>query len=406
MGELDLFGPSQTAAYLINRDAKGKIRCVLVNYYKEDDYWVIHRETYQYGGTHTQQPNIVITQGKQKRDASAQTELRFNALVKEYKDKGYKEIDKPAEDYSLTDLDSKLPKYNTDSNGFKKHMLAKQSEKVKQSSIDKVPFWYASRKIDGVRCSFYWDGNRIRSASRGGGNYDYATMHFTHNKTLIEFFKRHPKFILDGELYKHGKSLQQISGAARMEKNAVDCDWLEFYIYDNMLEGMAFKDRLETLHTIKRELNLGFDPNRSWEEGELQMQMVPQERVSGWNNILKLHDQYVSEGWEGLVIRNPDKVYGFGRRTNDMIKVKKYKDAEFRITGISEGLRDEDMCFTLETAEGIPFKAKPMGSREIKNQYRKDLPKLIGKYATVKYFYLSDEGTPLQPVLKAIRDYD
>ena len=406
MGELDLFGPSQTAAYLINRDAKGKIRCVLVNYYKEDDYWVIHRETYQYGGTHTQQPNIIITQGKQKRDASAQTELRFNALVKEYKDKGYKEIDKPAEDYSLTELDSKLPKYNTDSNGFKKHMLAKQSEKVKQSSIDKVPFWYASRKIDGVRCSFYWDGNRIRSASRGGGDYDYATMHFIHNKTLIEFFKRHPKFILDGELYKHGKSLQQISGAARMEKNAVDCDWLEFYIYDNMLEGMTFRDRLETLHTIKRELNLGFDPNRSWEEGELQMQMVPQEKVSGWDNILKLHDQYVSEGWEGLVIRNPDKVYGFGRRTNDMIKVKKYKDAEFRITGISEGLRDEDMCFTLETAEGIPFKAKPMGSREIKNQYRKDLPKLIGKYATVKYFYLSDEGTPLQPVLKAIRDYD
>lgn len=406
MGELDLFGPSQTTAYLINRDAKGKIRCVLVNYYKEDEYWVIHRETYQYGGTHTQQPNIVITQGKQKRDASAQTELRFNALVKEYKDKGYKEIDRPAEDYSLTELDSKLPKYNTDSNGFKKHMLAKQSEKVKQASIDKVPFWYASRKIDGVRCSFYWDGNHIRSASRGGGDYDYATMHFIHNKTLIEFFKRHPKFILDGELYKHGKSLQQISGAARMEKNAVDCDWLEFYIYDNMLEGMTFRDRLETLHTIKRELNLGFDPNRSWEEGELQMQMVPQERVSGWDNILKLHDQYVSEGWEGLVIRNPDKVYGFGRRTNDMIKVKKYKDAEFRITGISEGLRDEDMCFTLETAEGIPFKAKPMGSREIKNQYRKDLPKLIGKYATVKYFYLSDEGTPLQPVLKAIRDYD
>lgn len=406
MGELSLFGPSQTAAYLINRDAKGKIRCVLVNYYKEDDYWVIHRETYQYGGTHTQQPNIVITQGKQKRDASAQTELRFNALVKEYKDKGYKEIDRPAEDYSLTELDSKLPKYNTDSNGFKKHMLAKQSEKVKQASIDKVPFWYASRKIDGVRCSFYWDGNRIHSASRGGGDYDYATMHFIHNKTLIEFFKRHPKFILDGELYKHGKSLQQISGAARMEKNAVDCDWLEFYIYDNMLEGMAFRDRLETLHTIKRELNLGFDPNRSWEEGELRMQMVPQERVSGWDNILKLHDQYISEGWEGLVIRNPDKVYGFGRRTNDMIKVKKYKDAEFRITGISEGLRDEDMCFTLETTEGIPFKAKPMGSREIKNQYRKDLPKLIGKYATVKYFYLSDEGTPLQPVLKAIRDYD
>jgi hypothetical protein len=89
-----------------------------------------------------------------------------------------------------------------------------------------------------------------------------------------------------------------------------------------------------------------------------------------------------------------------------MIKVKQYKDAEFTITGISEGLRDEDMCFTMITDDGKEFKAKPMGSREIKEQYRKDLKKLIGKKATVKYFYYSDEGTPLQPVLKAIRDYE
>ena len=62
--------------------------------------------------------------------------------------------------------------------------------------------------------------------------------------------------------------------------------------------------------------------------------------------------------------------------------------------------------FTVDSEDGIEFKAKPMGSRELKEQYREDLDKLIGKMATVKYFYLSDEGTPLQPVLKAIRDYD
>ena len=83
-----------------------------------------------------------------------------------------------------------------------------------------------------------------------------------------------------------------------------------------------------------------------------------------------------------------------------------YQDAEFEITGISEGLREEDMCFTLVTDTGIEFKAKPMGSRELKQQYRNDLNDLIGKMATVKYFYLSDDGTPLQPVLKAIRDYE
>ena len=47
-----------------------------------------------------------------------------------------------------------------------------------------------------------------------------------------------------------------------------------------------------------------------------------------------------------------------------------------------------------------------MGSREIKEQYRRNIYRLVGKKATVKYFYYSDEGTPLQPVLKCIRDYE
>ena len=285
-------------------------------------------------------------------------------------------------------------------------MLAKSADKVKESSINKVKYWYASRKIDGVRCSFYYKDGEILSASRGGGNYDYSTSHIRNNERLLEFFRNHPTYILDGELYRHGKSLQQISGAARLEKNAVDCDWLEYYVYDIMIPSMKFSDRLEILKQLQKELNLGFNPDKDWEEGELQLQIVPQEKVSGYENIMKLHNQYVSEGWEGVVCRNPDKEYGFGKRTNDMLKFKFYKDAEFEITGLSEGLREEDMCFTLITEDGIEFKAKPMGSRELKQQYRERLKELIGKMATVKYFYLSDEGTPLQPVLKCIRDYE
>ena len=42
--------------------------------------------------------------------------------------------------------------------------------------------------------------------------------------------------------------------------------------------------------------------------------MVPQEKVVGWANIQKLHDKYVGEGFEGIVIRDPSKVYNFGGR--------------------------------------------------------------------------------------------
>ena len=64
------------------------------------------------------------------------------------------------------------------------------------------------------------------------------------------------------------------------------------------------------------------------------------------------------------------------------------------------------MTFICQTADGIEFEAKPMGSREVKQDYFDNMNNILGKWATVKYFYLSDEGCPLQPVLKCIRDYE
>lgn len=391
---------------LISRDSKGKIRVVEISYQWEDDYngFVIRRHTYQYGGKITDQPEIVITKGKAKRTVTEQARLEYNSHIKKYQDKGYKLLEKDINTYSLEDLNKILPEFTTDANGFQKHMLAKQADKVSSSTFEKE--WYASRKIDGTRCSFYYKDGVIKTASRGGGDYDPACQHFITNEKLITFFENHPDYILDGELYKHGKSLQQISGAARLEKNAYDCDWLEYYIYDIMIPNMPFKDRLEILEEIQEELGLGFDPEHIWNEGDLQMQMVPHVKVSGWLNIKSLHDKYVSEGWEGVVIRDPSKNYKFGGRGNEMIKVKMYQDSEFLVTGISEGLRDEDLCFTCVTEDGKEFKAKPMGSRELKQAYRNNLDQIIGKMATVKFFYYSDDGTPLQPVLKCIRDYE
>lgn len=389
---------------LVTRDSKGKIRVVDVSYESNNNGYVIHRTTYQYGGKQTEQPDIEITKGKAKRTLLEQVELEYASHLKKYQDKGYKLIPGNISQYKEEDLNKILPEHTTDANGFKKHMLAKQSEKVAVSTFDKLKYWYASRKIDGCRCSFYWDGVQVKTASRGGGNYDMAVKQMVDSPILRKFFESHPDYILDGELYKHGKSLQQISGAVRKKDKSTP--WLEYYIYDIMIPDVIFEERLKILEDIKEELNLDFNPEREWGDNKLKFQMVPHKKVTGWDAIKKLHDMYVEEGWEGCVIRDPNKVYKFGGRGSEMIKIKMYQDAEFEITGISEGLREEDMCFTLVTNDGIEFKAKPMGSRELKQQYREDLDNLIGKMATVKFFYLSDEGTPLQPVLKCIRDYE
>ena len=398
--------------WLVSRDSKGKIRVVEMSaaWDAEQHAFGIYRTTYQYNGKRTEQPVIYVPVGKASRTLKEQVELEFKSNMKKYMDKGYKQLEKSIDFYSEQELNEIIGEVVTDSSGFAKHMLAKQADKVKDSSIEKVKCWAVSRKIDGVRCSFYWKDGEVKSASRGGGDYDPSTYQLREHPKMIEWFKQHPDWILDGELYKHGKSLQQISGAARMEKTATGCDWLEYYVYDIMIPELPFENRFGMLKILQGFLGQDeFNPEKEWTEEDLRVQVIPHVWVEGDNKkdqIMELHNQYVAEGWEGCVARDVSKPYKYGGRGQEMVKFKMYQDAEFEIIGLSEGLRPEDMCFTLKTEDGIEFKAKPMGSRELKEQYREDLDKLIGKMATVKFFYLSDEGTPLQPVLKAIRDYD
>lgn len=397
--------------YLISKDSKGKIRVVNISYDWDKDLngYVIRRFTSQYGGKITTQPIILVDKGKgigkARRTVSEQAKLEYDSRVNKYMDKGYKKLPKSIDLYTKEELDALLPEETTDSEGNLKPMLAKDFHDVATSVLEKQ-WWYASRKIDGVRCLMFVKDGEIHTSSRGGKNYDSSTYHITCNPKLKKFMLDNPTLILDGELYIHGYSLQTLSGLARLKKETDKCDELQYYIYDVVDTNKTFEERLEILDHIKDELQLDFEPNKTFEDGDLQIQMVPHVKVEGWVQIKKTHDSYVKEGFEGAVIRRPDKKYGVNKRTNDMVKVKEYQDGEFEIIGFSEGLRPEDMVFVCVTEDGKEFEAKPVGPRELKHEYLERIDEIIGKIATVKYFSFSDGGTPTQPVLKCIRDYE
>lgn len=392
--------------YLISRDSKGKIRVanIFYEYNEKEKNYVIHRHTWQFGGKVTIQPDITITKGKSSRDIHEQVELEYNSKVNKYKDKGYKEIDIQPEQATQEQLDAVLPKDATDSNGNVKPMLAKDYHKVAASVLEKNS-WYGSRKIDGTRCLMFLKDGKISTSSRGGNDYDFATTHIRENPKVIEFFNKHPDIILDGELYLHGLSLQCISGIVRQQQDTDRSNILQYYVYDVVEPKLTFSERLKILDSIKEELGLSFNPNADL-SNSVPIQMVPQEVVEGWSAIKKLHDKYVAEGFEGLVIRNPDKLYGIGKRSNDMLKIKEYMEDEFEIIDYMDGLRPEDMVFQCQTKDGKMFEAKPVGPRELKYKYIDDIDNIIGKMATVKFFSYSADGIPTQPVLKCIRDYE
>ena len=398
---------------LISKDSKGKIRVVEISYEGNETtrIYTIYRYTGQFEGKMTKQPEIIVDKGKATRNIHEQVELQFNALVKGYKDKGYIELENEIDNYNSKELYQLLGESPTGSNGVVKPMLAKQADKVTNTKIfDKE--WLASRKIDGLRCIIYLgDDGKLHTSSRGATNYDSAMFEILTHPALIKLFKNNKGLMLDGECYHHGYTLQQINSIARTQKVAKDLEVLQFYWYDIVDLNNPFKSRLAKMKSIAEELKeygseIGWKPDRIFKENELRIQFVPQVEVNGWDNMMKLHNDYVSEGWEGLVIRDPKRPYKPNGRTNDMIKIKIYKDDCFKVVDKEAGLRgSEDMVFIMEMPDGRTFKAKPFGDREQKEEYWINFDKKYkGHIGECKFFYYSDDGIPLQPAFKAFRD--
>lgn len=399
--------------YLLGRASTGKFRFAVVEC---DEEWhsdcepagyIIQRSYGQVGGKTTLSPQIIVDRTKQKRNWQEQYTLQFNSEVKKYLDKGYKEIDKHPNEYTDDELLSIFGDVKTNQYGVIKPQLAKQADKVTNPKIFNKE-WLISRKLDGVKALFYWDGKEIHTASRGGEHYDYSTIHLRTNPALLAFFKENPTVILDGELFVRGKTLQQLSGTARMEKNAYDCDWLQYWVYDcyNSADiDMIASERYKFLEDKFAEAH-NFPIYRSSEdESEAPIRLLGHEYVSGWDNMKKLHDEWVSAGFEGAVITDPSKAYKVGSRCNNLIKIKQYKSEDFKVIGYKLGLRgSEDMTFTCELEDGRTFEAMPVGNREIKAEYVENFEaKYKGHKAECTFFNYSDDGIPTQPKLRIFR---
>lgn len=381
---------------LISKDSRGKTRIVDISCEWNDAIkgYVIIRKTSQYLGKITDQPIIEIKEGKAKRTLEEQTKLEYNSNVKKYLDKGYKNITDLGISYPFTSDPGKLlGDITVDANNAPKPMLAKSYDGISKSVFDNN--FYGSTKLDGVRALLHWNETKIITASRGGTDYDVAASYITQDPYLIKYLSKNPDIWLDGELYIHGKPLSYISGLCRLKTLDDKHKELKYYVYDLAISNVKFEDRLKKLSEFKE-----FIKNSN------KVVVVNHIPVSGWGNIMKLHNKYVSEGYEGLVIRDPSKEYKYGARDIRMIKIKIFSDSEFKILDLVDGLRDEDMCFLMETKEGYQFKAKPVGDRALKQYYRENIESLKGKMGTVKYFRYTttDKPVPNLPVFKCIRE--
>lgn len=220
------------------------------------------------------------------------------------------------------------------------------------------------------------DGVRILVSNKGGisrtGKIVKGTEHW--GKTLKD------GEFLDGECYVHGMDFEAITSAFKTRPET-----LEFHVfdyYDVNRPELPFKERMK------------------WVTVETKV-------VRKKEHLLKAHDAFVTQGYEGIMVRNIESAYEPGKRSNNLLKCKMFETEEFTIVGCHEGTGKDAGTPVWEcAAKGGVFSVRPEGTMEKRREMFARRRELVGKTLTVRFQNMTAMGIPRFPIGIAIRDYE
>ena len=119
-----------------------------------------------------------------------------------------------------------------------------------------------------------------------------------------------------------------------------------------------------------------------------------------------MHAQYVTDGYEGIMLRNKEGLYA-NNRSIHLQKYKEFFDMECDIVGFKEGEGAEAGCVIwICELDGKTFACRPRGTREEREELFEKGADFIGNQLTVRYQEKTDDGLLRFPVGIAIRNYE
>lgn len=265
---------------------------------------------------------------------------------------------------------------------FSVALADKFDEKTEQNV--KKGRWFISRKLDGVRCICIIKNNDIKFFSRQGKQF------LTLDKVKQEIQKLNLiNTVFDGEIaiMKNGnEDFQGVMKQIRKKDHIIQkpkyfiFDTLSLEEFEKQTSKRIFSKRLEEAPQLHDNSILEYLPQYEYtleKFGEMQRDV----------------DMY---NWEGLMLRK-DTTYK-GKRSKDILKVKKFYDDEFMVKGIERNtIRQYDHLINnykqVETLGAVIIDYKGFDvavgsgfSMEERNEFFKNPEKIIGKLITVKYF--------------------
>ncbi len=322
------------------------------------------------GGSEVVHREVVQT-NQSGRTIDEQVKLRINSRVSRMRDKGYQDTIELAQ----TNRGNQL--------GLDRPMLAHPIQRVKNVDFRGAVL---QKKLDGHRCLITRSGGELIAYSRLGKRID-AIRH-----VLRAVDSRIGEgTTIDGELYAHGVPLQTIGSWIKREQPATSD--LYFVAYD-LISDQRYVERHAELSEILR----GTDTQARGQVVVLPYREYQDADVTG---------QYLREvradGFEGLMLRLDRRRYEAGTRSNALIKLKEFLDAEFEVIGFERSKQGWAVCRCL-APNGAVFGVSAPGDLGEKLHVWENQADYLHRKLTVQFPYWTLDGIPFQPT--ALRWYE
>lgn len=248
---------------------------------------------------------------------------------------------------------------------------------------------FVSPKLDGMRCLIFVKENSITLMSRKGkaiSTMPHIEKGFAdwRDSGLI-----HVGDIFDGELYVHGEGFQSNMSFIKKYQEGLS-ERIIFNCYD-VVSNEAYKSRWDYVSKL---------PSSDF------FSVVGAYECENLEQVREYHKSFLSEGYEGTMLRHGDTGYEQSKRSYSLLKFKDFIDIQLPILDIIPAEQRPEWgipVFHWEGAIDDVIKAGVKMSHKDRCHILSNKDEYIGKMAEIRFFEYTDRGVPRFPIMVGIR---
>lgn len=249
-------------------------------------------------------------------------------------------------------------------------------------------------KLDGIRCFTIVEGNSAIMLARSGKPIT------NFNDTILKEVIKMGDGCYDGELM--GEDfISLMRQAYRKEDANVSGTYLALF---DFLPIEEWNSKNSKTSCSKRYEMLTEKLSSDIVDSSL-VRIVPRVSVRSYEQIKEEHDKYVSQGFEGAMIKSLNAPYKFGRGF-EVMKLKAFHDADLVITGLLEGTgKHEGKLGSFQVIhEGVEVQVGSGLTDDLREAIWADKEKYLGRTIEVRYQEVTPDGSLRFPTFVCFRN--